>query len=135
MAICGLQRLHTKGKPPIPFHAATGSPPLNQTSLRRCACLRTGDSELSCESIGTAETGLEPQLGFNQRCMHPMVHAQLASIWDTDCAHSDIKAPGTMPKTKTNKPFNDKTMRTSVSAVTVVAVTASSKYMTFTTRK
>jgi hypothetical protein len=67
--------------------------------------------------------------------MHPIDHAQLASIWDTDRAHSDIKAPGTMPKTKTNKPFNDNTMRTSVPAVTVVAVTASSKYMTFTTRK
>jgi hypothetical protein len=83
----------------------------------------------------TTEEFLALELGINQMCIHLMGHAQLANIWATERAHNDIKAPGTMPKTKTKSPLMDKTTRTSVSAVTVVAVTASSKYMTLTTRK
>jgi hypothetical protein len=83
----------------------------------------------------SAEERLALEPGFNQMRIHLMGHAQLANIWATERAHNDINAPGTMPKTKTKSPLMDKTTRTSASAVTVVAVTASSKYMTLTTRK
>jgi len=113
-------------------HDSTGMNDILTRSL--CAIWQGHGIEEGVEKR-TAEERLTLQLGFNQMCIRLIGHAQLANICDTERAHSDISAPGTMPKTNTSKPLIDKTKRTSVSAVTVVAVTASSKYITLTTRK
>ena len=63
------------------------------------------------------------------------VARQVPSICCTALAQSDIRPPGSRPRTNTSAPLIDSTVRTSIGADTVLAVMGSSKYMTLTTRR